>query len=361
MGAHHTFDRRHFLHLTGTAAAAAVLATAGRAEQKPSKRFRVIDVHFHTFNSRLQGQNGIPKYMPDATIEHELEIMDRGGVDKAFLIGYNAEDIGSEIRYRGESPITMLPVINRKYQIASWKAHKDRFWFFPAYPNPIHEGFLEDLERMFDEGAAGLKLIPLFNGILPDHPAFRPLYELCKRRNKPIIADISWWYIGGELGDGWNESRERQKMIREWKSWADYGKLLDPIVSEYSTVPFSLAHVGTAKKREDYEHIFAFIARHPNVSCDLAAILDYSPGFMEQLTQAVGGHKVMYGTDVPYWWQPHSKGEWKDLTNPDPYRQGSRRWTMIAEDCNFLKDEQKQAVLAGNAERFVRNQLPKPV
>lgn len=342
-----TIGRRDFMRLAGAALAASRLPAA----QQSAKRYRVVDTHFHTFNTALQGKNGIPGYMPESTIEHELDMMNRGGVDKAFLIGYNAEDIGSEIRNRGESPITMLPVINRKYQVASWKAHKDRFWFFPGYVNPVHEDLIEDLERFLDQGAAGLKLLPLFHGILPDHPGFRPVYELCKRRNKPIILDISWWYLGGEIGYGWNESKARQAMVKSWTSWADYGKLLDPILSEFSSVQFSMAHCGTAKKREDYEHIFAFISRHPNVSCDLAMIMDYSPGFMEELTKAVGAHKVMYGTDAPYWWGKAA----------NPYKEARARWTMIAEDCGFLNEFQKQAILAGNAERFARNEPPKPV
>lgn len=345
MTAANSFGRRQFLRLAGAAA----LSAGFVAEQNAASKFRVIDTHFHIFNSALQGTDGIPRYMPDATVEHALEMMDQGGVDKAFLIGYNAEDIAAEIRFRGSSPATMLAVVNRQYQVAAWQAHRDRFWFFPGYVNPLHEGLIEDLERFLDQGAGGLKLLPLFHGLLPDHPSFRPVYDLCRRRNKPIILDLSWWLLGSaELGYGINESRERQKIVEGWKSWADYGKVLDPIVEEYRAVPFSLAHCGTAKKREDYEHIFAFIARHPNVSCDVGMIMDFSANFIEQLTGAVGAHKVMYGTDAPYWWK-----------GTDSYRTARFRWTVIAEDCAFLSDAQKQAILAGNAERFVRNELPK--
>jgi membrane dipeptidase len=54
----------------------------------------------------------------------------------------------------------------------------------------------------------------------------------------------------------------------------------------------------------------------------------------------------MYGTDWPYW----SSGR-------DSYRGGERRWGIVA-DCPGLSEEDKRLILAGNADRFVRYQLP---
>ena len=78
----------------------------------PHRKFRVVDMHFHLFNTDLQGKNGIPGYMPPSTVGFWLDLMDRGGVDRAFPISYNAEDIASEIRRRGESPSTVRRLSN---------------------------------------------------------------------------------------------------------------------------------------------------------------------------------------------------------------------------------------------------------
>lgn len=342
--------RRGFLGLAGTGLlgviAPGIVSDAEQNTDARPKRFKVIDTHFHTFNSKVQGSSGIPYYYPDSTIEYELSVMDRGGVDKAFLITYNAEDVGAEIRGRGESPVVLKPVANHEYQVASWQAHKDRFWYFPDGVNPLHEDYLKNLEHEFDLGASGVKLLPMFHGLLPDHPAWLPVYELCQGRHKPVIIDWSWWYIGGEVGYGWNESRDRQKLCKSYRSYNEWVKPMDPIFDKFSNLQISLAHCGTLKSRDDYEHVFAFIARHPNVHCDLAAIPDYNPWFIEQLVKVVGPRKVMYGTDMPYW-----------LTGPDSYRVGERRWGVIADDCFFLSDEEKQLILAGNAERFLKNEV----
>ena len=205
--------RRNFL----TAAGAGVLGTLGSALIQPresagqqKKRFRVVDTHFHTFNSKLQGTKGIPKYYPDSTIEHLISLMDRGGVDKAFLITYNAEDVASEMRYRGYSPVELLPVANEEYQFKSWQAHQDRFWWFPDHIRPIRETYLEDLERRFEKGASGIKLLPIFHGLLPDHRAWHPVYELCRKHRKPIILDLSWWLFGQY--PLYDESRARRRL-----------------------------------------------------------------------------------------------------------------------------------------------------
>jgi predicted TIM-barrel fold metal-dependent hydrolase len=213
----------------------------------------------------------------------------------------------------------------------------------------MHEDYVEQLERDFDLGASGVKLLPMWHGLLPDHPAWFPVYDLCQRRRKPILMDWSWWYIGGpKVGYGYNESTERQKLCKSYRSFADWVVPMDPIFEKYANVPISLLHCGTVKGRDDYEHLFAFMARHPNCYCDLSAIPNYNPWFIQQLVKAVGPRKPMYATDAPYFFD----------AGVDSYRLGKWRWGVIADDCTFLTDEEKQLILAGNAEHFVKNELP---
>jgi predicted TIM-barrel fold metal-dependent hydrolase len=309
------------------------------------QRFRVVDAHVHVFNSSVQGANDIPRYYPDSTIEMQIEKMDQGGVGKAFLISYSAEDVSAEIRRRGQSPIVLKPVASKQYQFRSWKKHRDRFWGFTDHVSPIRETYLEDLARDLDEGASGVKLLPIFHGLLADHPGWLPVYELCRKRRKPIILDLSWWYFGQyELV---NESAERRKLASTFRTFAEYVALLDPFFEKFPDIPISLAHCGTARNKYDYPDIFAFLQRHPNISCDVGMISDYNPAFLEQLIKATGASRVMYGTDAPYWF--------KGLNS---YRDGRFRWPVIADECTSLNDHQKQMILAGNAECFVRFELP---
>jgi len=329
-------NRRRFLRAAG--------ASAG-TQRGVRERFRVVDAHVHVFNSGVQGANGIPRYYPDSTVEMQIEKMNRGHVDKAFLISYNAEDVAAEIRRRGQDPVLFKAVANKQYQFRSWTKYKDRFWWFTDHVSPIRETYLEDLVRDLDAGASGVKLLPIFHGLLADHPGWLPVYEICRKRRKPVVLDLSWWYFGQyELV---NESVERRKLSSTFKIFADYAALLDPFFARFPDVPISLAHCGTARNKNDYPDIFDFLKRHPNISCDLGMISDYNAAFLERLIKVIGAGRVMYGTDAPYWF--------KGL---DSYRNGRFRWTVIADECPFLNDKQKQMILAGNAERFVKFELP---
>src|SRR5262249_40052637 len=144
-----TMDRRNFLASVEAAALAAGTASAVQSgESDRPKSYRVIDVHLHLFNTKLQGTRGIPKYIAsDATVDTAFIAMQRGGVDKAFLISYAAEDVAVQIRQRGIKPDLLRAVVSKEYQVAAWKAHRDRFWWFTDHLDPMRPMYLEDLER----------------------------------------------------------------------------------------------------------------------------------------------------------------------------------------------------------------------
>jgi membrane dipeptidase len=348
-------DRRRFL----ASVSGSLIGLAGgpsrpsSAAQSPAPRdsrssaaepaYRVIDTHLHLFDTALQGRSGVPRYLSqDATVEAALHAMERGGVGKAFLISDAAEDVAVQIRRRGFDPAAIKNVVSKQYQVEAWKKHPDRFWWFTDHIDPTRPSYLDDLDRDFDLGAAGIKMLPWFHGVLPDHPAYLRVYELCRKRRKPVILDLSWWYF--DQHPLVHETPARQNIVR---SFADYARLLSPLFRQFEDVPFSLAHCGTARTTDEYRDIFPLIAAHPNVSCDVAAATGYSAAFIERLAKAVGAHKVMYGTDWPYW-----------SSGPESYVVGRRRWGMIADECPRLSRTEKEQILAANAERFVKNELP---
>ena len=341
-------QRRTFLSACGAALAAGGLAEAEETAQ-PKKKFRVIDTHLHLFNARAMDAAGFPRinYISrDATVEGWLEASERGGVDKAFLITYNAQDVAPQLREYKIDPAFASQVYNNKYQKAAWKKYPDRFWWFPDHIDPTREGYLEDLQREFEEGAAGIKMMTVFHGYFPDHPGYLPVFEMCQKYKKPIVMDISFWYLTHMPPA--NELAARRNRV---KRWSDYGRILEPIFKQFSDVPISLAHAGTPKRQSDYDEIFPFIAAFPNVSCDIAAATDQSLGsqteFLERLVKAIGSHKIMYGTDWPYW-----------ASGRDSYVKGRYRISLITEDCPSLTDDDKRLILADNAERFVHFGLP---
>lgn len=307
--------------------------------------FRIIDVHAHTLNTGVIASD--PKLAEAARqyshirVEGEVEKlvrqMDSAGVEHAFLLTYSAEDLAAEIRFRGQlqvDPVLLNPVVNRAYQIRGWQAHRDRFWLFVNHSNALRESFPEDLERDFEEGAVGWKYMPIFYGFLADNGGYWPAYEICRRRRCPVILDLSNWHIGEY--PLYNEVAERQQAVQSFK---DYAGLLDPLFSEFETVPICLAHLGTPKGEQDYEAILDFVRRHPN------ALIDTSPANLtapsverhRMLVEAVGARKIMWGTDWPF-------GQMDS-------------WRVISDQCDFLTEKEKRLMTGGNALRFVQGQV----
>ena len=66
------------------------------------------------------------------------------------------------------------------------KTHADRFWWFTDHVDPLRPGYLDDLHKDFDAGAGGVKLLPWFHGVLPDHPGLIRVFELCSKLHKPV-------------------------------------------------------------------------------------------------------------------------------------------------------------------------------
>jgi len=319
--------------------AARTAAHAARHERATADRWRVIDTHLHIFNAALN----LPAHFGGrarrwATAEKTIAALRRGGVAKAFLITYTARDIASQVA----DPERSAPVYSKAYMVTAWQRHRDLFYWFPDHVDPSRGGYLQALERDLGKGASGVKILSAFHGFLPDNPGFMPVYELCRRYRKPVIIDGSFWYFQHMPPRKEPPARQKEAM-----HYAGYAKTLRTVFRAFPDVPFSLAHAGTARTMADYKEIYKLLGEHPNASCDVAAALGYGPSWLERLVREVGAEKVMYGTDWPYW-----------SSGLDSYLTGARRWTMIANECAGLSDEQKRCILAGNAERFLKFELP---
>ncbi|HWQ56338.1 MAG TPA: amidohydrolase family protein [Bryobacteraceae bacterium] len=316
-----------------------IAATAGAAAAQETIRglrgpFRVIDVHAHTINTAHPGlSEGARRYhKPDGTIEALVRAMDQAEVSHAFLLTYSAEDLAAEIRWRKSNPVDLKPVVNRAYQLRAWRAHRDRFWLFVNHSNPLRETFLEDLERDFDEGAVGWKIMPLFYGFLADNPGFMPAYELCARRKCAVILDLSNWHIGQY--PLYNEVAERQGIVKRFE---DYGRLLDPLFERFRETPICLAHIGTPKDDADREAVLAFVARHPNALLDTSPHMVKTPELYRHIVTEVGARKLMWGTDFPF--APMDT------------------WRMVTDQCDFLSPADRRLIVTGNAQRFVQGRV----
>ncbi len=287
----------------------------------------IIDCHAHIARTltgfwqplrygKVQDQDRIrqifpPSFDPPASPpEVLLGYMDQAGVDRTCLVQHHLY---------GDQNATVIDALKR------WP---DRFvgW---AYLGPLDQQDAPDqLERLIEAGMLGLKVEVASTRRLRvdfrfDGEREWRVWERLNQLKRPIAVDI-------------NTATPVDVVA------------LDKLIHEFNHVWMLDCHVG-GPPREGWQER-AFLARHPRVWVDLAALpsmMDSDgeypyPKAQEMARWAIenfGVEKVMWGTDYP------------PLLNHGTYRQ---LLDWVRRHCDFLTVEQKSQVLGGNAERFIQ-------
>ena len=280
----------------------------------------IIDTHTHVFDRTVAGaEENFPLWPgtryggsgPDL-----LRQMDEAGIDRAFLISYTAVDVMAH--YHPDKRDHLVAVfqhyLTKDYFIRVWEGNPDRFAWFADSIDPRVAGYVERAEQDLDRGADGLKLLPLFVDTEPGDPRWRPIFELLRKRRKPCIIDLSWWYA--------NQPWFAPSVYEKYETYTDYVQGLKELVADFPDVKIQLAHYGTPRlqDRDDLtrtihydrlEEPIELMRAHPNLRCDLSACHHLIPKnepypywsalrVLEVLVDGLGAERIHWGTDWPY-------------------------------------------------------------
>ncbi|HEX8099941.1 MAG TPA: amidohydrolase family protein [Actinomycetota bacterium] len=208
----------------------------------------------------------------------QLGAMEAAGVDVAVMFPYDwsrGDQVGpAEVEWQDQ---------NEWYrQFAS--AHPDQIrWGFGA--DPRHEGALEAFERAVrEQGAICLKLHPAAGFALND-PIVYPFLETARDLGVPVV-----FHVGPNVAP-------------HYSKWSD-PLLLDQVAADFPDVKINAAHVGNAAWRE----VLSVASVKPNVHGDLsgwqtrfARNPDRFYADVREVVEVLGAHRVMWGTDPPYY------------------------------------------------------------
>lgn len=286
----------------------------------------IVDAHIHSANRieggfvREAGRYGMavkpgglfrmlpPSFDPTACPpELTLEYMDWIGVDHAILIQ------GMFYGWHNQE---------RVYARLKWP---DRFTAF-ALPRPDDPRSAENLERWLDAGLQGVGEIEvgIFKQLFPsfellESPA-RQWWEICDARHLPVMFHLS---------DG----------------AGDVNVVLQ-IVNEFPHLRVIIAHLGLPPLEGWKDQVK--LAHHPRIMLELSALPgqfsaeDYPyPGAQQALQWAVAevsAEKIMWGSDFP------------GILPFCTYRQ---TLDLVRRGCDFLSPTERNAILGGNAERWL--------
>jgi predicted TIM-barrel fold metal-dependent hydrolase len=287
--------------------------------------FRLWPIESNPDRSRVLGYTW-HEYCGDLFVDE----MDRAGVDRAFLISYDAEDILWFLQKNGSTLEDC--VAGKKYTLAAVRKHPDRFYWFTTLKDPRRPDSLDLVEADFAEGAYGIKIFPAFFPLAVDDPSLMPAYRLCAERNRRVIIAF--------------EDTEPPLT----PAVSDYFEQLDRLLGQFPELKVQVNHAGCTDPLDpDAEIIFRVTERHENLILSTAWLgmnwddkTEYPfPNYLRRLArlkEAVGVEKLMWATDWP----------WLDHFMPYP-----QAVDAIRKHADFMSDEEKGLFLGENAARFL--------
>ncbi|MEN6534809.1 MAG: amidohydrolase family protein [Bryobacteraceae bacterium] len=200
-----------------------------------------------------------------------LRLMDRLGIDRAYSMHHN-----------------WLAGHCEEARTASLEAFEKSGGRLPflAVHNPNEEN--ESLHAMNaclgHEGFIGIKIHPSFHGLSADDERYESIWDYATEHRLPILSHT------------WSETYNPVQKLSQ-------PMLFEKYIASYPRVAFVMGHCGgPGAGRGQAIHL---AQKYPNVYLDIAGDI-FSLGLVPELVQAVGAHKVLFGSDMP-WIDPRAR------------------------------------------------------
>jgi predicted TIM-barrel fold metal-dependent hydrolase len=308
----------------------------------------IVDAHMHVYETKAEGERqktgyeiweygkkaGVPFSRYGGDVEDALAAMRHAGYAHAVTVNLFVAEIaredalaalppdGDRARALAEVNATMgdrLRAFNR-WACAVAAAHSEITPFVAVDPEILStEDNVAHLRELAALGACGVKLHPVVQRFSPDDPRMLPIYRACLELGLAVLS-----HSGTAKGaTQYAEPRAFAEVLR---------KLPDLTVV--------LAHLGGGSWRQTAE----LAQRYPQVAFDCCEIIEWtgapnapSDEALARLIRDIGAHRVMLGTDFP----------WYDLDHT------IERVMALP----LLSREEKEGMLGANAARILRLRL----
>jgi len=303
----------------------------------------IIDTECHVmrFARSYVNNRGNPMYQMNKHFtwhEHGAELfvaeMNVAGVDKGFLISYDAEDTRWSAEQKGYSMEDFSG--GRKYTLNEIRKYPDRFLWFNTVKDPKKYDAAALARADAGLGMVGIKLFPAYIGISLLEEGMLGVWDTC--RDLDLRALISFETLKPPLT----------------KTLEAYLEEFDSLVARYPTVQFALLHTGCADPLTPRaDAVFRIVRKHKNVYLSTAypgEVWDDGTEYpyrnylqrIQRTCEVVGPDRVMWATDWP-WFEHAFK-----------YKQGVDSIRLHAD---FLTEDERAMVLGGSAMAFMGSRL----
>lgn len=239
----------------------------------------IIDSHVHAgeypqhftkeFAVEMMGAVDKPVAQMSIRIPDLLSEMDRAGVDRAFLLAFDAER-------------TLGVKVPNEYVAQICRAHPDRFIGFGSVDAANPEAAAQVDHFATQLGLRGIKLAPAYLDLSPGDPRWYPVYEMAAQHQLPVLVHCGFTPI-------------KQATQRFFPPM-----LLAEIAARFPAVPIIVAHLGTPWVMPCLD----LLAKHPNLHADISIFGWFQP--IKVVAQALSAarskgvlDRVLWGTDYP--------------------------------------------------------------
>jgi uncharacterized protein len=266
----------------------------------------------------------------DGTIEQALPIMDEAGIATTMIVPLIADtkilaERTAEARARG----TKVDRDHLIHQLAreqsaynSWAAGAGR-----RYPgrfagligvNPVLFGedwTRREIEARLAEGAAGIKILPMYIGVYPSDPKMAVLWEEANRRGLPVLT-LATAHIPPEALSKIGVSEDYTDI--------HHPSRFEDVVRSYPRLKLVLAHLGLGAEQDTIR----LAGKYANVFTDTSLRLHEvgQPGGWSlketaEIFRRIGIDRVLFGTNYPFVGQ----GEYIDVMEEIPLTEAEGR------------------------------------
>ncbi|MBM4310676.1 MAG: amidohydrolase [Deltaproteobacteria bacterium] len=229
----------------------------------------IIDAHTHIFPdeqaaailNRTARLFNVPTF-GTATAADLLQRMDTCGIDRAVIH-------------------MVAPLPSQVTATNTWliQLDQERFIKFGTL-HPGHAGFRDEIARLRDHGAQGIKFQPDIQQFSPDDDrSMYPLYEAISLSGLKVM-----FHVGGEPLPGPND-RSKPHMIAA-------------VARDFPHLTIIAAHLGGLNMWDD---VLAHLAGLPNVYMESSLSYGYiKPKLAEKIIRTHGHKKIFFGSDYPF-------------------------------------------------------------
>ena len=260
--------------------------------------------------------------------------MDNAGVDRSFLISYDAEDTRWSAEAHGFSMEEFAG--GKKYTLLYVRKYPDRFVWFSTVKSPRRYDSAAIVASDLEEGAAGVKIFPAYIQSRLTDRGLKQVFEVCARCGAQVLVSFE------------------TLLPPQSPSLPEYLEQLGTVLEEFPSVNFGLMHAGCVDPLVPAAQLVFELARgFDNLYLSTAmpgAIWDDGVEYpfanhlrrIEILAREVGVQKLMWATDWPW------------LDHRYKYEQAIE---AIRRHANFLTEGEKATFLGGAAEAFLKNRI----